>query len=289
MSKSCVTLNQAKSSKMNLKFLKLLNAKCRAYCLCNKAFPLCRPTNLCQDFIWHNHWITFECLLWALHCFSKNGKTSDQKKGFKHFFALYSRANPRFWTKRKRVRVWTLLLLKKFASDPRETQIVLQFWTVLYSDDNVGNICIWILVPPVGHCNSLYMDSGKRQYWCSSQKDPITLFLCPSASKCAISQKILWFISCQELPVSGCIPENQSFFCSFQISETSHIKVCILKTPRYRNSGIRPCITISIEQLIKITRERKYDRIKPEVVGTVPRGWSSDYGTGWDTCVGYPV
>ena len=30
-------------------------------------------------------------------------------------------------------------------------------------------------VPPVGHCNSLYLGSGKRQHWCSSQEDPDTL------------------------------------------------------------------------------------------------------------------
>ena len=31
------------------------------------------------------------------------------------------------------------------------------------------------LVPPVGHCKSLYLGSGKRQHWCSSQEDPDTL------------------------------------------------------------------------------------------------------------------
>ena len=28
------------------------------------------------------------------------------------------------------------------------------------------------LVPPVGHCKGLYLGSGKRQHWCSSQEDP---------------------------------------------------------------------------------------------------------------------
>merc|ERR1711954_429946 len=40
---------------------------------------------------------------------------------------------------------------------------------------NGGEICVCRLVPPVGHCNSLYLSSGKRQHWCSSQEDPDTL------------------------------------------------------------------------------------------------------------------
>ena len=40
---------------------------------------------------------------------------------------------------------------------------------------NGGEICVWRLVPPVGHCNSLYLGSGKRQHWGSSQEDPDTL------------------------------------------------------------------------------------------------------------------
>ena len=40
---------------------------------------------------------------------------------------------------------------------------------------NGGDICVWRLVPPVGHCNSLCLGSGKRQHWCSSQEDPDTL------------------------------------------------------------------------------------------------------------------
>ena len=28
------------------------------------------------------------------------------------------------------------------------------------------------LVPPVGHCKGLYLGSGNRQHWCSSQEDP---------------------------------------------------------------------------------------------------------------------
>ena len=37
-----------------------------------------------------------------------------------------------------------------------------------------GEICVWRLVPPVGHCNSLYLGSGKRRHWCFSQEDPDT-------------------------------------------------------------------------------------------------------------------
>ena len=40
---------------------------------------------------------------------------------------------------------------------------------------NVGEICVWRLVPPVGHCNSLYLGSGKRQNWWFSQEDLDTL------------------------------------------------------------------------------------------------------------------
>ena len=40
---------------------------------------------------------------------------------------------------------------------------------------NGGELCIWRLVPPVGHCNSLYVGSGKGHHWCSSQEDPDTL------------------------------------------------------------------------------------------------------------------
>ena len=40
---------------------------------------------------------------------------------------------------------------------------------------NGGEICILRLVPPVGHCNSLYLGSGKIRNWCSSQEDPDTL------------------------------------------------------------------------------------------------------------------
>ena len=36
---------------------------------------------------------------------------------------------------------------------------------------------VWRLVPPVpvGHCDSLYLGSGKRQHCCSSQRDPDNL------------------------------------------------------------------------------------------------------------------
>ena len=40
---------------------------------------------------------------------------------------------------------------------------------------NGGELCIWRLVPPVGHCNSLYVGSGKGHHWCSFQEDPDTL------------------------------------------------------------------------------------------------------------------
>ena len=40
---------------------------------------------------------------------------------------------------------------------------------------NGGEICNWRLVPPVGHCNTLYVGSVKGHYWCSSQEDPDTL------------------------------------------------------------------------------------------------------------------
>ena len=40
---------------------------------------------------------------------------------------------------------------------------------------NGGDIRVWRLVPPVGHCNSLYLGSEKGQHWCSSQEDPDTL------------------------------------------------------------------------------------------------------------------
>ena len=40
---------------------------------------------------------------------------------------------------------------------------------------NGGEICVWRLVPPVGHCNTLYVGSVKAHHWCSSQEDPNTL------------------------------------------------------------------------------------------------------------------
>ena len=40
---------------------------------------------------------------------------------------------------------------------------------------NGGDICIWRLVLPVGHCNSLYVGSGTGHHWCSSQEDSDTL------------------------------------------------------------------------------------------------------------------
>ena len=40
---------------------------------------------------------------------------------------------------------------------------------------NGGEICIWRLVPPVGHCNTLYVGSVKGHHRCSSQEDPNTL------------------------------------------------------------------------------------------------------------------
>ena len=40
---------------------------------------------------------------------------------------------------------------------------------------NGGEICIWRLVPPVGHCNTLYVGSVKGCHRCSSQEDPHTL------------------------------------------------------------------------------------------------------------------
>ena len=40
---------------------------------------------------------------------------------------------------------------------------------------NGGEICIKKLVPPVGHCNTLYVGSGKGHHWCSSREDPDTL------------------------------------------------------------------------------------------------------------------
>ena len=40
---------------------------------------------------------------------------------------------------------------------------------------NGGEICIWRLVPPVGHCNTLYVGSVNWCHRCSSQEDPHTL------------------------------------------------------------------------------------------------------------------
>jgi len=40
---------------------------------------------------------------------------------------------------------------------------------------NGGEFVCFLLVPPVGHCNSLYLGSGKRQHWCYFQEDPDTL------------------------------------------------------------------------------------------------------------------
>ena len=40
---------------------------------------------------------------------------------------------------------------------------------------NGGELCIWRLVPPVGHCNTLYVGSVKGHHRCSSQEDPPTL------------------------------------------------------------------------------------------------------------------
>ena len=40
---------------------------------------------------------------------------------------------------------------------------------------NGGEICVWRLVPPVGHCNTLYVGSVKGCHRCSSQEDPHTL------------------------------------------------------------------------------------------------------------------
>ena len=37
---------------------------------------------------------------------------------------------------------------------------------------NGGEICIWRLVPPVGHCNTLYVGSVNWCHLCSSQEDP---------------------------------------------------------------------------------------------------------------------
>ena len=36
-----------------------------------------------------------------------------------------------------------------------------------------------------------------------------------------------------------------------------------------------------MEQLTKVERERKYNRKQIKVLGTVPRGWSSDYIFPW--------
>ena len=44
----------------------------------------------------------------------------------------------------------------------------------------------------------------------------------------------------------------------------------------FQNQGIGPCIAIPLEQLIIIARESKYNRMKLQVAGTVPREWSSD-------------
>ena len=40
---------------------------------------------------------------------------------------------------------------------------------------NGGDICIWRLVPPVGHCSSLYLGSGKRHHWFSSHENTDTM------------------------------------------------------------------------------------------------------------------
>ena len=40
---------------------------------------------------------------------------------------------------------------------------------------NGEEICNWRLVPPVGHCTTLYVGSVKGHHWCSSQEDPNTL------------------------------------------------------------------------------------------------------------------
>ena len=67
--------------------------------------------------------------------------------------------------------------------------------------------------------------------------------------------------------------------------------IYILETPKYQalperipnvilsqNPGTGPCRAIPLEQLTKVERERKYNNRKQiKVLGTVTRGWSSDY------------
>ena len=44
-----------------------------------------------------------------------------------------------------------------------------------------------------------------------------------------------------------------------------------------QNPGIGPCRVIPLEQLAKMTRESKQNRMNLQVAATFPRGWSSDY------------
>ena len=73
------------------------------------------------------------------------------------------------------------------------------------------------LVPPVGHCKSLYLGSGKRQDWCYSQEDPDTLG--PSKYKYYVLHlskesfpenvsglevsKLTYFLCCMLISISG--------------------------------------------------------------------------------------
>ena len=91
---------------------------------------------------------------------AKKAKNQARKKISDLFFCLYCWANPRSWTEKKSQGMNTFAL-KFFVSDPRETQIVLQSWSVPY----IIILMIWYYqkIRIIDIITMLRLDSNKAQ------------------------------------------------------------------------------------------------------------------------------
>ena len=90
---------------------------------------------------------------------AKKAKNQARKNVSEPFFAC-TVGQTRAYEQKKRVRVWTLLIKKIFVSDPRETQIVLQSWSVPY----IIQFCTLLCVQRFKHYMVLFKDVN-NVYW----------------------------------------------------------------------------------------------------------------------------